>query len=232
MVLRLIGYWRNDQHPEYPDPHDLVDEGWDKGDRFVATSYLMAGTYLRHFTGLLPCRFCGQHNGASEYTDGVLVWPAGLSHYLEEHGVWLAQAIEDYILGRAARLEAALVSADWWLAGARQEAEPLEPLERVVWHANAQLAQQPGRTFPGLFVQADTLSNHVDGPASAEPGSRHPGRVPECCRHPVIIVAMHTPRHPVMPPSANGTGPRRGWSSLQPLDFPSALVEVEVHIND
>lgn len=168
VVLRLIGYWRNDQHPEYPDPHDLVDEGWDEGDRFVVASYLMAGTYLRHFMGLSPCRFCGQHNGASEYTDGVLVWPEGLFHYIEDHNVRLPRAIEDYILGRAARLETAPVSANWWLAGAHAEAEPLEPLERVVWQGNAQLAQQPGRKYPGLFVQGDTLSNHVDGPASAE----------------------------------------------------------------
>jgi len=46
--------------------------------------------------------------------------------------------------------------------------EPLEPLERLVWHGNAQLVQQPGRRFPGLFVQGDTLATLVDGPESAK----------------------------------------------------------------
>lgn len=168
MVLRLIGYWRDDQHPEYPDPHDLVDPSWDQDDRFVVAGYLKSGTYIRHFMGLSPCRFCGQHNGASEYTDGILVWPEGLSHYIEDHDVRLPRAIEAYVLSRSERLETAVVSTDWWLAGGHDEVEPLEPLERLVWRGNAQLARQPGRRFPGLFVQGDTLSNHVDGPESAE----------------------------------------------------------------
>ncbi|WP_449385851.1 hypothetical protein [Cellulomonas soli] len=168
MALRLIGYWRNDQHPEYPDPHDLVDATWDEDDRSVVAGYLDAGTHLRHMMGLSPCRLCGQPNGASEYTDGVLVWPQGLSHYIEDHGVRLPRAIEDYVLDRVARLEATPVSEDWWLAGGAQDAEPLAPLERLVWNGNAQLAQQPGRRFPGLFVQGDTLSLHVDGPRSAQ----------------------------------------------------------------
>ncbi|MCR6688807.1 hypothetical protein [Cellulomonas sp.] len=168
MALRLIGYWRNDQHPEYPDPRDMVDSTWDEDDRFVVVGYLKAGTYFRHYMGLSPCRFCGRHNGASEYTDGVLVWPEGLSHYVDEHDVRLPRAIEDYVLRRVARLEDAPVSVDWWQAGAQGQAEPLEPLERLVWHGNAQLALQPGRRYPGLFIQGDTLASHVDGPRSAE----------------------------------------------------------------
>lgn len=164
MALRLIGYWRNDQHPEYPDPRDMVDSTWDEDDRFVVVGYLKAGTYFRHYMGLSPCRFCGRHNGASEYTDGVLVWPEGLSHYVDEHDVRLPRAIEDYVLRRVARLEDAPVSVDWWQAGAQGQAEPLEPLERLVWHGNAQLALQPGRRYPGLFIQGDTLASHVDGP--------------------------------------------------------------------
>jgi hypothetical protein len=32
---RLIGYWRNEKHPEYPDPTDLVDESWDAEERHI-----------------------------------------------------------------------------------------------------------------------------------------------------------------------------------------------------
>ncbi len=84
MTLRLIGYWRDDQHPEYPDPHDMVDTSWDGDDRVDVVGYLKSGTHLRRFMGLSPCRFCGRHNGASEYTDGVLVWSEALSHYVED----------------------------------------------------------------------------------------------------------------------------------------------------
>ncbi|UUI72285.1 hypothetical protein [Cellulomonas xiejunii] len=70
--LRLIGYWRNDRHPEYPDPHDMVDEAWHEDDRDAVSTYFSSGTYLRGFMGLSPCRFCGEDNGSSEFTDGVL----------------------------------------------------------------------------------------------------------------------------------------------------------------
>ncbi len=168
MGPRLIGYWRNDEHPEYPDPHDLVDESWDEEQRSVVGMYFSCGTFVRGYMGLSPCRFCGRSNGSSEYTDGVLVWPEGLSHYIEDHGVRLPKAIERYVLAQLDRLDSVETSLDWWVAGAPAEPEPLEPLERLVWHGNAQLVQQPGRRFPGLFVQGDTLAAHVDGPESAE----------------------------------------------------------------
>jgi hypothetical protein len=166
--LRLIGYWRNDQHPEYPDPHDWVDEGWDEDDRHAVSLYFSSGTYLRGCMGLSPCRFCAKDNGSGEFTDGVLVWPEGLTHYLRDHGVRLPEAIERYVLARMARMEDPVISADWWVAGAESGDEPLEPLERLVWGGNTQLVQQPGRRFPGLFVQGDTLSLHVDGPRSGQ----------------------------------------------------------------
>jgi hypothetical protein len=170
MTLRLIGYWRNDEHPEFPDPHDLVDDDWDADDRDVVSMYLRTGTFLRGCMGISPCRFCGKQNGASEYTDGVLVWPEGLSHYVEEHAVRLPKAIEDYVLSTADRLETTPILVDWWVAGAPSLTGdgPLEPLHRLVWHGNVQLVQQPGRRFPGLFVQGDTLATHVDGPESAQ----------------------------------------------------------------
>lgn len=167
MELQLIGYWCNDEHPEYPDPHDHVDTEWDDHERFVVGQYFRRGTYLRHYMGPSPCRFCGEHNGASEYTDGVLLWPEGLSHYLEDHGVRLPETIERYVLDRLDHLEAAAVSLDWWLAGSPARPEPLAPPERLGWAGNVQLLHQPGRRFPGLLVQGDTLSTHVDGPRSA-----------------------------------------------------------------
>lgn len=168
MALRLIGYWRDEQHGDYPDPHDMVDQSWDDCQRFIVATYFRRGTFLRGFMGLSPCRLCGKPNGASEYTDGVLVWPEGLAHYIEDHSVRLPEAIEQYVLHRVDGLEATSPSLEWWLGGATKGPEPLEPLERLVWGGNVQLAKQPGRRFPGLFLQGDTLASHVDGPTSAE----------------------------------------------------------------
>jgi hypothetical protein len=168
VALRLIGYWRDEQHGDYPDPHDMVDQSWDDDQRLTVATYFRGGTFLRGFMGLSPCRLCGKPNGASEYTDGVLVWPEGLAHYVEDHSVRLPEAIEQYVLRRVDRVEATSPSLEWWLGGATKGPEPLEPLERLVWGGNVQLAKQPGRRFPGLFLEGDTLASHVDGPTSAE----------------------------------------------------------------
>lgn len=121
MPLQLIGYWRNEQHPEYPDPNELVDETWaeDDDDRHILAMYFGSGTYLRGFMGLSPCRICGEHNGSGEFTDGVLVWPEGLAHYVREHAVRLPRSIVTYVLQAVDRLEDPAISTDWWVAGAK-----------------------------------------------------------------------------------------------------------------
>ncbi len=118
VTLQLIGYWRNATHLEYPDPTNLVDTNWDDDERWDVASYLDTGTYLRGFMGLSPCRVCGQPNGSGEYTDGTLLWPEGLAHYVRDHSVRLPASIEEYILQESAWLEATQVSQDWWVAGA------------------------------------------------------------------------------------------------------------------
>lgn len=165
VVLRLIGTWRSDEHPGRPDPRDLVDDRWDERERRAVATYLAGGALLHEGADVPACPFCGAPAGRLVRTDGVLAWPDGLAHVVDEHGVRLPVAVETYVLDRVARLAAATVSADWWEAGA-PDVEPLAPLERLVWGGNVQLVQQPGRRFPGLLVQGDTLASHVDGPRS------------------------------------------------------------------
>jgi hypothetical protein len=123
MHLRLVGYWRNDQHPEYPDPHDFVDEGWNEEERRLVGDYLSNGTHLRAYMGRSPCRLCGMPNGASELTDGVLAWPEGLPHYVLDHAVRLPQAIISHVLEAVDALDDAEVSDSWWVTGATTEIE-------------------------------------------------------------------------------------------------------------
>lgn len=113
--LRLIGYWRSEKHPEYPDPHDLVDETWNADERHQLWFYLATGTMLRPQMGKSNCRICGAQNGAVEYTDGTYIWPEGLGHYIYDHAVRLPADVILHATTRLAELEARAVSVDWWL---------------------------------------------------------------------------------------------------------------------
>jgi hypothetical protein len=116
---RLIGYWRNEQHPEYPDPTDLVDESWDAEERHMVWSYLCSGTMVVSYMGLSTCRVCGKHNGALEFSDGTYQWPEGLAHYVYDHAVRLPPELVEHAIKQLDSLEAGSANLDWWLAVTR-----------------------------------------------------------------------------------------------------------------
>jgi hypothetical protein len=65
--LRLIGYWRDDKQPQYPDPALFVDPTWDEDEREWVYAYLKYGVYVRGYLGYAPCRLCDKRdNGAAE----------------------------------------------------------------------------------------------------------------------------------------------------------------------
>ncbi|MFI5732712.1 hypothetical protein ACIA49_21525 [Kribbella sp. NPDC051587] len=113
---RLIGYWRNEMHLEYPDPIDLVDESWDAEERHMVWSYLCSGTMVAAHMGLSPCRACGKHNGALEFSDGTYQWPEGLAHYDFDHAVRLPAEFVEHAVKQLDSLEAGSATLDWWLA--------------------------------------------------------------------------------------------------------------------
>lgn len=113
---RLIGYWRNEDHPEYPDPHDLVDESWDENERHQVWAYLSSGTMVAAYMGLSPCRICGKDNGSLEYSDGTYQWPEGLAHYVYDHAVRMPWELVEHAVKQIDRLEAAHASLGWWLS--------------------------------------------------------------------------------------------------------------------
>lgn len=115
---RLLGYWRNDQSPEYPDPVALVDDAWDEFERRRVSWFLAHGTMVRVAAGLSPCRLCGQHIGSAEFTDGVYQWPEGLVHYVDEHHVRLPTEFVEHASRTLDRLEVEPASLDWWLTNA------------------------------------------------------------------------------------------------------------------
>jgi hypothetical protein len=112
--VRRIGYWRNETTGDLPDPHDLVDEEWDKREREMAASYLEQGFIPWGAAGSSTCRICGKANGAAEFTDGVFLWPEGLAHYVREHSVRLPDEVLAHIARRFTELESLAIDSDWW----------------------------------------------------------------------------------------------------------------------
>ena len=101
----LIGYWKGGGERGWPDPRDFVDASWSADERREVAGYLSNGTVVGECLGLSRCRFCGQHNGHREFTDGMYQWPEGLAHYLWVHEVRLPVAVVAHIKSRLAGFE-------------------------------------------------------------------------------------------------------------------------------
>ncbi|MFE7223535.1 hypothetical protein ACFU7D_02005 [Nocardioides sp. NPDC057577] len=119
--LIRVGYWRNKNKPKLPDPRGHVDETWDDDERELVVAYLRGGLPVLHMMGSSPCRMCDlTANGNAELTDGSYLWPEGLAHYVEDHGVRLPRELERHVLDRWEILEAAAIRThetppDHWL---------------------------------------------------------------------------------------------------------------------
>jgi hypothetical protein len=114
-TLTLIGYWRDDDEHDWPDARDFVDESWDARERERVASYLKSGTVPWIEAGYSRCRLCGKLNGLAEFTDGVFVWPEGLSHYVADHSVRLPVRVVEHILTRLDDFEEReIVDPEWW----------------------------------------------------------------------------------------------------------------------
>jgi hypothetical protein len=115
--LILIGYWRSEHDPSWPDPAEFVDTDWDPAERDLVASYLKSGTVAVAYRGYAFCRLCSKRdNGTLELTDGVYVWPEGLMHYVAEHSVRLPRRVVEHIIGREDQFEHGSQNYDleWW----------------------------------------------------------------------------------------------------------------------
>jgi hypothetical protein len=112
--VRLIGYWRSEADDGWPEPHELVDEAWDDGERDQVASYLEKGFFPWTAAGVSECRLCGRANGSAELTDGVYLRPEGPAHYVREHSVTLPADVLAHIERCQRELESLEVDRDWW----------------------------------------------------------------------------------------------------------------------
>ena len=73
--------------PFLPDPRRLIGIlGVHSYDGRVP-AYLTQGARAAQYFGVAVCRCCGATLGSSDLTDGTWVWPEGLEHYLQAHGL-------------------------------------------------------------------------------------------------------------------------------------------------
>ena len=134
----LIGYWRSDSEPHWPDPRAFEDSSWDASERDLVASYLAsAPTIANTYRGLSPCRLCGLPNGHQEFTDGFYLWPQGLSHYVGDHSVRLPRRVIDHIRQHVGDFEL----YDW--RSLRPEWRPRE-LEKPWWVPGVFKGSWPG----------------------------------------------------------------------------------------
>ena len=114
-TLKLIGYWApppnrprvqhlDHRDPPWPDIRRAVRIGWRSEVRERLIAYLRSGHRCNGALGSSACRFECRTNysylGNGEYTDGEWIWPEGLPHYVERHGVTLP---EEFVANAAAR---------------------------------------------------------------------------------------------------------------------------------
>lgn len=128
--LAAIGYWFNPHAPtERPRPQALVGR-WSPARRAAVVAYLRAGATFERYPGGTFCRFgCGVDAaalGRRDLFDGAWVWPEGLAHYVEAHGVRLPERFVRRALAREGaaaparpRRRDGMIDERGWIAWAR-----------------------------------------------------------------------------------------------------------------
>jgi len=98
-VLKHIGYWRTNEHPELcryfqkgillPWPGDFVNHYWRGPEKTIVLNYLKTTTDVEHWRGNSWCRFkCVKYlHGSTDKSDGIYIWPEAFAHYVENHNV-------------------------------------------------------------------------------------------------------------------------------------------------
>jgi hypothetical protein len=160
--LKSIGYWRDEQHPEYPDPNDFVSEALPDEKRDLLVHALENGARTRFFMGYSTCRICGQQNGNGELTDGEHQWPEGLVHYITDHNVSLPPEIIDGVCRRYEQLETARTSLGWWLASTAESLMAHPAWRWLHEHDHAvHLEHPPGFDLAAEIARAHRLVNRL-----------------------------------------------------------------------
>lgn len=100
-MLHGIGFFISSlRDADFPAPQELVVD--DSRLQSVA-DYLDQGLIHERYRGFSWCRVCGHDSermGSTDLTDGVWLWPAGLSHYVRCHSVGLPESFITHALAK------------------------------------------------------------------------------------------------------------------------------------
>lgn len=102
-TLKPVGFWWTGTNSLLPHPSNMIDRSWSAKERRAVLKYLRTGRVKSRYLGFSHCR-CGCVDpvpGSADMTDEVWVWPEGLTHYVEEHGVRLPADFVTYIMERS-----------------------------------------------------------------------------------------------------------------------------------
>lgn len=101
MVLKNVGFW-NPVDSEGPaiSPRELIDEDWAKDERAELVRYLNGGARVYEMLGFADNAMTGEESvrelGNAARTDGVWIWPEGLSVYVDRYRVRLPDAFLEH----------------------------------------------------------------------------------------------------------------------------------------
>lgn len=159
--LKLVGLWAAEQHLNttaclgWIHPRHLQQPGWSGAEGTRILAYLRGGVEWAGYRGQARCRLgCEPPIGGRELTDGEWVWPEGLAHYVEAHGVRLP---EDLV----ATMRAHRFSIPKNAATQRKQGLDGEPWLR--WCAQ-QLPAPPAREDAVALSQAQALAATLSVP--------------------------------------------------------------------
>ena len=120
-TLTAIGLWHSHLEPELPDPAWFVDSAWNSDEKQAIITRLKNSYALPYpYAGKSWCRFnCGEiEMGNRDYSDGVYLFPEGLLHYIEQHGVKLPDVVIQKMLSTSIvkyNFESDFsVDIEWW----------------------------------------------------------------------------------------------------------------------
>ncbi len=193
-VLRAIGFWRDPASGDHRFRHPIafVDPEWDLAERRLVAQYLDSGERAVDWMGLSWCRFhCGIEEpemGASDFSDGVWLWPEGLTHYVLEHAVRLPDEFIHHVRheaehpGRESQVDEENLNwnHDFWVDWCNEHANPESGYREIEESERRAVLQKRREEVPRLVEEFGLGTEECSEPGCEQ---RTLGNMDRCAWH-------------------------------------------------
>jgi hypothetical protein len=166
-MLKPIGWWIETVADEnFPAPQELTSKVPVQGKTKLA-DYLGRGLRLIQYRGYSWCRFvCGIEDnkmGSWDLTDGIWVWPEGLSHYVDVHNVILPEEFVRHAMSEPSPTKPSdshKYDEDYWIRWSADRRVPAirKGLQSTLIAAQAQVAAKEAELADALERQLGVTS--------------------------------------------------------------------------